>query len=416
MYYSAAGMLTCIGITAAIVATVDIEKMSEKNEGRLDDPLKKMAAGTPVMIRGDGGPTVDTEEGAEQVPTGTSTIPTFPKTLTLDEPSLSSDRLLTTTTTTTGSPRTEYQLVGLGIRTVSFLSIQVYVVGIYVATDDIATLQSSMIRQVDPIATALIPSEKERLRQMLLDPVQGELIWNQILREKGVRSVLRIVPTRNTDFQHLRDGWMRAITARTQRHSASTRAAAPRAGINTASSLLTSGAKQDERLQTGPDDGDDEFDDEVFISAVQAFQKIFSNANIGRNKNDKGQPILLVRDRDGALDVWITPLSSPTSFPTTSIRDRGGSGTGQSNTIKDHPSGSALAIAATAATDVNPMIKVGHLSDERISRLLWLAYLAGPKVASDDARRNVVDGLMKLVERPVGTASQAVGVGLPTVG
>ena len=405
-------MLTCIGITAAIVATVDIEKMSEKNQGRVDDPLKQMAAGTPVMIRGDGVPTVDTEEGVEQVPTSTSTIPTFPKTLTLDEPSTSSDRSLATMI---GSPRTEYQLVGLGIRTVSFLSIQVYVVGIYVATDDIAVLQSSMIRQVDPIATTLIPSEKERLRQMLLDPVQGELIWNQTLREKGVRSVLRIVPTRNTDFQHLRDGWMRAITARTQRHSARIRAAtAPRPGIDRASSTLTSGAKQDERLQKGHDD---EFDDEGFTSAVQEFQTIFSNANIGRNKNDKGQPILLVRDRDGALSVWITPLStspSSSSTATTTLSSGGSGGTGQSKTIKEYPSVPAIATpATTAAADVISMIKVGHLSDERISRLLWLAYLAGAKVASDDARRNVVDGLMKLVERPVGTAGN--GVGTPTI-
>ena len=57
----------------------------------------------------------------------------------------------------------EYQLLGLGIRTVSFLGIQVYVVGMYVATEDIAALQEGLIRKIAPTATTLVAGEKESL-------------------------------------------------------------------------------------------------------------------------------------------------------------------------------------------------------------------------------------------------------------
>jgi hypothetical protein len=55
--------------------------------------------------------------------------------------------------------------------------------------------------------------------------------------------------------------------------------------------------------------------------------------------------------------------------------------------------------------------RVGVVEDERVSRLLWLNYLAGKKVASEPARKNIVEGIMEFVERPVGTvASQVVPV------
>jgi hypothetical protein len=51
------------------------------------------------------------------------------------------------------------------------------------------------------------------------------------------------------------------------------------------------------------------------------------------------------------------------------------------------------------------------VEDERVSRALWLNYLAGKKVASEPARKNIVEGIMEFVERPIGTvAAQVVPV------
>lgn len=121
------------------------------------------------------------EAGVELVPSGTTSVPAFPKTLRVGE-----------------GTGTEYALVGLGIRTVSFLSIEVYVVGFYVAADDLGRLQEGLVRRVHPSATAATESERGELREMLGDPVEGEKVWEKLLGEKGVRSLLRIVPTRNT--------------------------------------------------------------------------------------------------------------------------------------------------------------------------------------------------------------------------
>ncbi|KAL8696870.1 MAG: hypothetical protein Q9201_007435, partial [Fulgogasparrea decipioides] len=51
---------------------------------------------------------------------------------------------------------------------------------------------------------------------------------------------------------------------------------------------------------------------------------------------------------------------------------------------------------------------IGGLKDERISRLVWLGYLAGGNVASEEARKSVVDGVMEIVERPIGTIDTQV--------
>ncbi|KAI9692308.1 MAG: Altered inheritance of mitochondria protein 18 mitochondrial [Bathelium mastoideum] len=200
----------------------------------------------------------DSRTGAEVelLETGTSTIPHFPKTIHIPE----QNQIAGTTNVTDD----EYTLVGLGIRTVSFLSIQVYVLGMYVRTTDIGTLQSAMIRQVDPVATALVPSEKDQLRQKLLDPEGGRVAWEQLLRDNGIRTAFRIVPTRNTDFAHLRDGWVRGVTARTQ--EATKR-------------------------------GDLSYEDEQFGTSMRDFKTIFG----GKGKAPKGSVLLLTRDERGKL-------------------------------------------------------------------------------------------------------------------
>lgn len=54
------------------------------------------------------------------------------------------------------------------------------------------------------------------------------------------------------------------------------------------------------------------------------------------------------------------------------------------------------------------MSLLGGVNDERISRLVWMGYLAGENIASEDARQSVVDGVMDLVERPIGTVETQV--------
>ncbi|KAI0967550.1 chalcone-flavanone isomerase [Xylaria arbuscula] len=253
-------------------------------------------------------------DGRELVPTGNSTVPTFP-------------RLLELAIGAEGGQEkangVEYTLVGLGVRTVTFLGFEVYMVGYYIATQDIAALQARLIKEINPIATTLISTEKDALRQALLDPERGEKLWNSILEEIRPRSLFRIIPVRDTDFHHLRDGFVRAITARSQGNNA-------------------------------------EFGDEAFGLAMKDFRSLFN-----RGKVPKSRELLLFRDAAGQLTVTY---------------DDGKTGVGS----------------------------IGRVNDERVSRLLWLNYLAGKQVASEPARKNIVDGIMEFVERPIGTVATRV--------
>ncbi|GAB1314756.1 Altered inheritance of mitochondria protein 18 mitochondrial [Madurella fahalii] len=280
------------------------------------------------------------EEGREIVPTGNSTVPTFPRTL--DLPSYTGPIVSSTDTSpqsapaTTTTPTTEYTLVGLGLRTVSFINLQVYVVGYYIATADIAALQSALTKKINPIATTLVPGEREQLRALLLDPAEGERTWDELLRS-GIpaRSAFRVVPVRDTDFHHLRDGFVRAIQGR-----------AP----------ALSGAAEDE----------------AFGEAMRQFRAVFNRGSVPKRKE-----LLLVRDETGRLSIAYDGGSGG--------KKEGGKQTGRN--------------------------LIGVVEDERVSRALWLNYLAGKKVASEPARKDIVEGIMEFVERPVGTvATQVVPV------
>ena len=196
-----------------------------------------------------------------------------------------------------------------------------------------------------------MPDEKETLRQWLLDPQKSEEVWDEVLREVGpgggVRSVLRIVPTRNTDFAHLRDGWVRGITGRSQ-------------------------ARERER-EAGKREGEI-YADEAFGEAVGVFKSVFGGA--GRKGVDKGKVLLLERDAKGVLGAWVEEAGKKSQV-------------GESK-------------------KENGWIRMGEVRDERISRLVWLGYLAGKNVASEAARKSVVEGVVELVERPVGTVEAQV--------
>lgn len=311
------GIVLCALCMFGIVKSGAIPEPSSKNrtsedggEARLDGP--------PSIA-----PDTSLQDQVELVPTGTSTIPTFPKTIRLASPDAAAGA------SAADRGQQEYQLVGLGIRTVSFLGIQVYVVGLYIAVPDIATLQERLVRRMDPVATTLVPGERQRLRELLLDPVKGEEVWDEILREAGIRTAFRIVPTRNTDFMHLRDGWVRGITGRTQARNAA---------------------------------GDPSFNDDTFGLSVNDFKAIWASA--ARKSVPKGETLLLTRDAQGKMAAW--------------FEEKGAS------------------------------LRLGGVDDERISRLIWLGYLAGKNVSSEGARRSVVDGLVDFVQRPVGTVGQQV--------
>jgi len=215
-------------------------------------------------------PDTGIDEG-EQIPTGTSTIPTFPKTIHLSSVSDSP-----------AADEQEYQLIGLGIRTVSFLSVQVYVVGLYIAVPDIATLQERLMRVLDPVATTLVPGERSQLKDILLDPEKGEEVWNAILRDAKLRTALRIVPTRNTDLQHLRDGFVRAITARSQA------LAKPKTPASASTQAISTS---------------ETFTDDAFGTAVSQFKAMWGG---GARKNvPKGETLLLTRDARGSMAAWV---------------------------------------------------------------------------------------------------------------
>ncbi|KAI0051004.1 hypothetical protein FA95DRAFT_1555049 [Auriscalpium vulgare] len=85
-------------------------------------------------------------------------------------------------------PTPTFTLVGVGVRTVSFLGIKVYSVGFY------ADLSNPNLK----ISQSATPQEKI---EHIID---------------NTACVLRIIPTRNTSYTHLRDAFVRTLTARQQ--------------------------------------------------------------------------------------------------------------------------------------------------------------------------------------------------------
>ncbi|KAL8926804.1 MAG: hypothetical protein Q9172_001620 [Xanthocarpia lactea] len=312
----------------------------------------------------------DTDE--DLVPTGTSTIPFFPRTIRLP----SSTETPTSTATPTlpygtgaTNPEEEYQLLGLGIRKVSFLRIQVYVVGLYIARSDLPKLQEGLVRafftssangdSMASAATTLVDNEKVELRSLLVDgagekAARGEKIWDEVLRNSGVKSVLRIVPTRPTDFGHMREGWVRSINNRF--------------GAKGRGAVLT------ENEKVGLDE------------SVNNFKAIFGG---GRKAVGKGKVLMMRRGAQGELSVWVED-DVPKAVEQTGLVEP------------------KETISSSKAQKGGVMSYLGGLKDERISRLVWLGYLAGGNVASEDARKSVVEGVMEIVERPIGTLDTQV--------
>ncbi|EGU79129.1 hypothetical protein FOPG_05592 [Fusarium oxysporum f. sp. conglutinans race 2 54008] len=303
----------------AIEAQGEKEKATIKCDTEVPTEIFKTEAGEKRKV------VIHDEDGNEVVPTGNKTVKLFPRRLEVEDAGAAGDVAGPIAAAVTDKHGTEFTLVGLGTRTVTFLGIEVYVVGFYVATQDIEKLQRYLVKKINPLATTLIPSEKEDLRKALQDPVEGEETWNSILKDAGCRSAFRITPVRDTDFPHMRDGLVRAIQARSSHNP--------------------------------------EYNDETFGNAMRHFKILFQRGLVAK-KNE----LLLVRDAAGKLTITYTDGTRKESVKST----------------------------------------LGAVEDERLSRLLWLNYLSGKKVASEEARKNIINGVMEFVERPVGTVATQV--------
>lgn len=286
--------------------------------------------------------------GTEQIATGTSTIPYFPRSIWLPRSGGASERGKSAALPAgmgAAQEEEEYRLLGLGVRKVSFLRIQVYVVGLYVAKGDMGSLQEKLVKRASSaaggggVASTLVQGEKEELRETLLDGEGSAKVWSEVLKEGGVRSAVRIVPTRNTNFSHMRDGWLRGIDQRGK------------------------GA---------------EYESEDFRMAVDQFKGMLG----GRGSVGKGKVLLLGRGTDGALRAWVEEDANANA--------------------------EGAEAKASARKKGERMTLLGTIQDERISRLVWMGYLAGQNIASEEARRSVVDGVIEMVERPVGTIETQV--------
>ena len=321
------------GLTAVAATWTVTRRKPERLEALPNSQRDALTSGARVEITGqDHGPDTD------QIPTGTSTIPYFPRSIWLPRSGGASEEGKSAALPAgigAVQEEEEYQLLGLGIRKVSFLKIQVYVVGLYVAKGDMGRLQEELVRaSVGSGASTLVQGEKEDLKKTLLDGDGSTKVWSEVLKEGGVRSAVRIVPTRNTNFSHMRDGWIRGIDSRGQGK---------------------------------------EFEGEDFKMAVDQFKGMLG----GRGSVGKGKVLLLGRGSNGALRAWVEEDA------------------GETDSNASTPKGERMTL-------------LGTIADERISRLVWMGYLAGQHIASEDARRSVVDGVMEMVERPVGTIETQV--------
>ncbi|GAA5922437.1 Aim18p [Sporobolomyces koalae] len=104
------------------------------------------------------------------------------------------------------------QLVGTGVRTVSFLSIRVYSVGFYVSERELAAAKAGTLQGWQGYTPERLIAPHTISSQERATVPTGEALIDSLL-EKADAAVV-IVPLRNTSLPHLRDGFSRALVAR----------------------------------------------------------------------------------------------------------------------------------------------------------------------------------------------------------
>lgn len=199
--------------------------------------------------------------------------------------------------TTLPAPQTptgakDLRLVGLGVRTVSFLRVRVYVAGLYVDAAALGDLQST-------------PGWRDFEASWMLGGAGSsndgterrgsEALLNALL-DRGITCAIRIVPVRSTDFAHLRDGFTRSIQGR--------------AKLARKSSLLS--AETDEALS----------------HALQSLKEAFPKASLPKGN---------------ALDLIFTPASTPQGFDLT--LEEGGKVLGAVKSLPGGPEAGRFSVA-----------------------------------------------------------------------
>ncbi|KAG9819587.1 hypothetical protein KCU98_g20042, partial [Aureobasidium melanogenum] len=169
MRFAAVGLLMSVGGLALTLYNIDLdelEKSANKKKAQLDaGPGSEDFQGRHVHVIGAGDDKRIVAEGEQEldlVKTGSGSVPYFPRKIFLPVPGSKTARSETAQPNSRINPgnvqnQEEYTLVGLGIRTVSFLSIEVYVMGLYVRTQDVSTLQARLIHLINPNASTLVP-------------------------------------------------------------------------------------------------------------------------------------------------------------------------------------------------------------------------------------------------------------------
>ncbi|GMK59224.1 hypothetical protein CspeluHIS016_0702390 [Cutaneotrichosporon spelunceum] len=142
-------------------------------------------------------------------------------------------------------------LVGVGVRTVSFVHMKVYSAGFYVDTYTLKRLPTLPGWKGYTAADLRGPEAEERVQAVLDTPAAV---------------AVNVIPVRNTDFAHLRDGLTRTLVGRIKmgRH----------------------------RGEVTP------ADEEVIADAMQQFKAVFPGGSV-----PKGKSLTLVRAGDGFLSV-----------------------------------------------------------------------------------------------------------------
>ena len=94
---------------------------------------------------------------------------------------------------------TAFTCVGTGVRSVTFLQFHVYAVGMYLCNDDLDKARNILEKHKQNFKL-----QDDNLGEVLNSDAGTETV-DELLRE-NVRFAVRIVPVRNTDFNHMRDG------------------------------------------------------------------------------------------------------------------------------------------------------------------------------------------------------------------
>lgn len=94
---------------------------------------------------------------------------------------------------------TSYDILGFGVRSVTFVGFKVYAIAVYLANEDKSKAEKVL-------------STYSNLEKDLQDPDQSTKIVNELL-ENETKFAVRLSPVRNTDYNHLKDGFIKSILA-----------------------------------------------------------------------------------------------------------------------------------------------------------------------------------------------------------